>query len=78
MVRVSRRKKNLTRHHAWWTRALRKTLSAGSEVSRRTSKVQASLLDTFPPQQYAGLFRFKSADDIQHLMDELHFPVDEY
>ncbi len=34
--------------------------------------------DTFPPQQYAELFRFKSADDIQHLMDELDFPGDEY
>ena len=34
--------------------------------------------DTFPPQQYAELFRFKSADDIQHLMDELAFPGDEY
>ncbi len=34
--------------------------------------------DTFPPQQYADLFRFKSADDIQYIMDELAFPGDEY
>ena len=34
--------------------------------------------DTFPPPQYAQLFRFNSARDIELLMDVLNFPGDEY
>lgn len=34
--------------------------------------------DTFPRQQYTRLFRFRSREDIESLMDALQFPEDEY
>ena len=34
--------------------------------------------DTFAPQQYKELFRFKTREDIEQLMDALDFPQDEY